>query len=275
MSSVNSVDPVKSMRSLNCYADNPDRRTWQVVSDGVALVWVVWCVSAGWAVYRGIQRDSPAADEPAAAPDVRRVDMAGAAAVVGGVSLVRGAMGWLFAAVSGADGLPVEAGTSVGVTIDRFSRVAGSVRRSRPNRLRPTRLPPNRPCCWAVGVGQVPVRPPSERRPAQAHSGRGRGHARPPSLDRAPRDRRETSARTLVDGFLRRDEPTLRSSAIVREARGGGAPKRPLGRQRSAGKRFSRAMSRGGWRLQGERRREREERKKLRVIGELPLKEER
>ena len=125
MSSVSPMRSKPSLRSMKYYADSTNRRQWQILADVLAVIWLVLCVSAGRNVYSGIQEVRPAADSLSSAGDSIAVSMAGAANGVANAPFVGGALRGPFDAVAAAGQTLADAGTSLGRTIDQFSRSAG------------------------------------------------------------------------------------------------------------------------------------------------------
>jgi hypothetical protein len=205
MSPNSSVSSITSVRSMKYYADAPQRRQWQIVSDVLALVWIVLCVSAGWNVNHGIQQVRPAADELAAAGGSIRVNMAGAASSAGSIPFAGDALRAPFDAISAAGQTLADAGTSLGMTIDEFSRTAGLFVALVPIILiaGPWALVRYRFVRRATNAQQWLTRPGSMEMFALR------------ALVTLPLNRLEPLGPDAVDGFLRRDKPTLRALAAL------------------------------------------------------------
>jgi hypothetical protein len=122
---MSSTTSVSSIRSMKYYADSSSRRQNQILADVLVLIWVVLCVWTGWSVYSGIQEVRPAATELTAAGDSIRVNMASAADGAGSIPFAGSALRGPFDAISSAGQTLADAGTSLGMTIDEFSRTAG------------------------------------------------------------------------------------------------------------------------------------------------------
>jgi len=110
---------------MKYYADSSSRRQNQILADVLVLLWVVLCIWAGWNVYNGIQQVRPAATELTSAGDSIRVNMSSAANSAGSIPFAGDALRAPFDAISGAGQTLADAGTSLGMTIDQFSRTAG------------------------------------------------------------------------------------------------------------------------------------------------------
>jgi hypothetical protein len=123
---MSSTTSVSSIRSMKYYADSSSRRQNQILADVLVLIWVALCIWAGWNVYNGIQQVRPAATELSSAGDSIRINMSSAASGVGSIPFgVGDALRGPFDAISGAGQTLADAGTSLGMTIDEFSRMAG------------------------------------------------------------------------------------------------------------------------------------------------------
>jgi len=122
---MSSTTSVSSMRTMKYYADSSSRRQNQILADVLVLLWVVLCIWAGWNVYNGIQQVRPAATELTSAGDSIRVNMSSAANSAGSIPFAGDALRAPFDAISGAGQTLADAGTSLGMTIDQFSRTAG------------------------------------------------------------------------------------------------------------------------------------------------------
>ncbi len=205
MSSVSPMSPMPSLRSMKYYADSTNRRQWQILSDVLVLLWVVLCGSAGWNVYQGIQEVRPAADSLSSAGDSIATSMAGAASSVANAPLIGGSLRGPFDAVAAAGQTLADAGTSLGMTIDEFSRTAGL-------------FVALVPIIIVVGPWAV-LRYRFVRRATNAKHWLTRPGALELFALRAlvaqPLDRLEPLGDGAVDGFLRKDKATLRALAAL------------------------------------------------------------
>jgi hypothetical protein len=190
---------------MKYYADSTNRRQWQILADVLAVIWLVLCVSAGRNVYSGIQEVRPAADSLSSAGDSIAVSMAGAANGVANAPFVGGALRGPFDAVAAAGQTLADAGTSLGMTIDEFSRTAGLFVALVPIVIV---LGP-----WAL------LRYRFVRRATNAQHWLTRPGALELFALRAlvaqPLDRLEPLGDGAVDGFLRKDKATLRALAAL------------------------------------------------------------
>lgn len=202
---MSSTTSLASFTSMKYYADNPTRRQNQILADVLVLIWVILCVLAGWNVYNGIQQVRPAATDLAAAGDSIKVNMAGAASSVGNAPLIGGALRGPFDAISAAGQTLADAGASLGMTIDQFSRTAGLF-----VALVPIILIAGP---WAL------IRYRFARRATNAQQWLGRPGGLQlfalRALTTLPLDRLVPLGEDVVGGFLRADKPTLLALAAL------------------------------------------------------------
>ncbi len=203
---MSSSTSLASFTSMKYYADNAARRQNQILADVLVLIWVILCVWAGWNVYNGIQQVRPAATELTAAGDSIKVNMAGAASSVGGAPFGIGdALRVPFDAISAAGQTLADAGASLGMTIDQFSRTAGLF-----VALIPILLIAGP---WAL------IRYRFARRATNAQQWLGRPGGLQlfalRALTTLPMDRLMPLGDDVVGGFLRADKPTLLALAAL------------------------------------------------------------
>jgi hypothetical protein len=79
---------MSSLTSLKYYADSPNRRPLQILSDVLALVWIVLSIGAARNVYSGIQDVRPAVASLSSAGDSIATNLAGATKTVALVPII-------------------------------------------------------------------------------------------------------------------------------------------------------------------------------------------
>lgn len=203
---MSSTTSVSSIRSMKYYADSSSRRQNQILADVLVLLWVVLCIWAGWNVYSGIQQVRPAATELTSAGDSIRTNMSSAANGVGSLPLgIGNALRGPFDAISSAGQTLADAGTSLGMTIDQFSRMAGLFVALVPIVLvaGPWALVRYRFVRRATNARQWLTRPGSLEMFALR------------ALVTLPLDRLEPLGPDVVSGFFRGDQATVRALAAL------------------------------------------------------------